>query len=66
MKMLSTGCPRCNVLKKKLDAKGIDYELITDIDEITEYGVVAVPVLITDEGNQLNFKEAVDWLNNME
>ena len=27
-------CPRCKVLKVKMDAKGIPYESITDVDEI--------------------------------
>lgn len=34
IRLYSTGCPKCNVLKKKLDALNAKYDVITDMDEI--------------------------------
>ena len=60
--LYSTGCPRCNVLKQKLDSKNIEYTVVNDVDIMTEKGISTVPVLEVD--NQLlQFKEAVDWVN---
>ena len=30
----TTNCPRCQVLKKKMDSLGIEYELNDDIEEM--------------------------------
>lgn len=60
--LYSTGCPRCNVLKQKLDSKNIEYTVVNDVDIMTEKGISTVPVLEVD-GQLLQFKEAVDWVN---
>ena len=60
--LYSTGCPRCNVLKQKLDGKGIRYVTVNDVDVMTEKGIETVPVLEVD-GQMMPFKEAVDWIN---
>lgn len=60
--LYSTGCPRCNVLKQKLDGKGIRYVTVNDVDIMTEKGIATVPVLEVD-GQMMPFKEAVDWIN---
>lgn len=62
IKLLTTHCPRCSVLQKKLDAAGIEYEEITDIETIQSYGVDAVPVLVIDN-EILDFTAAVKWVN---
>ena len=63
IKLLTTHCPRCTVLQKKLDAKNIDYIEITDVEEIQSYGVDAVPALIIDKVI-MDFPAAVQWINN--
>ena len=63
IKLLTTHCPRCTVLQKKLDAKNIYYTEITDIEEIQSYGIDAVPALIVDEVI-MDFPAAVQWINN--
>ena len=60
--LYSTGCPRCNVLVQKLDSKGIEYDVVSDIDIMTEKGIETVPVLEVD-GQLMQFKEAIDWVN---
>lgn len=60
--LYSTGCPRCNVLVQKLDSKGIEYDVVNDVDIMTEKGIETVPVLEVD-GRLMQFKEATDWVN---
>ena len=62
VKMYTTGCPRCNVLKKKLDEKGIQYEMITDKDIMISKGFSVVPILEADD-RIMEFAEAVKWIN---
>lgn len=66
IKLYSTGCPKCGVLKKKLDDKHIDYQLISDINIVTEElltkrGIKTVPVLEAN-GEFMQFKEAIKWI----
>lgn len=62
IKLLTTHCPRCTILKKKLDAAAIEYEEITNEDEIKSYGVDFVPALVLDDVI-LGFSPAVKWVN---
>lgn len=61
--LYSTGCPRCTVLKKKLEDKQISYEEKNSVDEMLELGIMSVPVLSVD-GEMMDFVSAVSWLNN--
>lgn len=60
--LYSTGCPKCNVLKKKLYQKEVNYDEINDVEIISQKGFSIVPVLEVN-GKYMNFKEAVDWIN---
>lgn len=55
------GCPRCKVLKMKLDKSGIQYESVTNIEVMTAKGFTEAPKLEVD-GVVMGFKDAVDWL----
>lgn len=55
------GCPRCKVLKSKLDQKNIKYETVNDIELMQEKGFLEAPKLEVD-GVVMGFKEAVDWV----
>ena len=46
IKLLTTHCPRCSVLQKKLDAAAIEYEMIEDVEVIQSYGIDFVPALV--------------------
>lgn len=61
--LYSTGCPRCEVLKKKLSEKSVDYTEVTSVDDMLALGIKEVPVLSVD-GGLMSFKEAIDWVNN--
>lgn len=60
--LYSTNCPKCRVLKKKLSDKGLAFEEDLSVDEMEKLGITEVPVL-SIEGALLDFKTAVDWVN---
>lgn len=62
--LYSTGCPKCDVLKSKLNAKQVPYEEITSVADMLELGITQVPVLGID-GQLLEFAEANKWLNQL-
>jgi glutaredoxin len=55
------GCPRCKVLKAKLDKSGIKYENINDIEVMKAKGFSEAPKLEVD-GVVMDFKDAVKWI----
>ena len=61
--LYSNNCPRCKILKKKLDDNKINYEIIDNVDTMIDKGLSTVPVLEIN-GRMLDFKEAVEWVNN--
>ena len=60
--MYSTGCPKCRILKMKLDASGLPFTVHDDIDEMMALGFRSVPVLSVD-GVNYTFSDAVRWIN---
>lgn len=55
------GCPKCKVLKMKLDKKNIKYETVNDIEVMKEKGFSEAPKLEIN-GVVMNFTEAVKWI----
>lgn len=54
-----TGCPKCLILKKKLDAEGVVYEEKNDsVDKMLAMGFKEAPVLEINMG----YAEAVNWI----
>lgn len=60
--LFSVGCPQCQVLKKKLELAGIEFELCDDLEEIEKRGYLVVPILEID-GKAYGFSEAIEWIN---
>lgn len=60
--MYSTHCPKCQVLEKKLQQKGIEYNVVTDTLEMGKMGIRSVPVLSVNS-ELLDFKKAIEWVN---
>lgn len=62
MIVYSTNCSRCKVLLKKLQMKGVEFELVEDEEEVmrvaAEYGIQEVPFVI-DNGELLTFSEVI-------
>ena len=59
--LYSTNCPKCKVLKQKLDAAKIDYEEYNDVDSMIKMGIKSAPVLEVD-GTKMDFATAVKWV----
>lgn len=60
--LYSNGCPRCCVLKQKLDAKQIPYTVESSVEKMLSLGIEQVPILSVD-GELLSFPQANDWVN---
>ena len=58
----STGCPKCNIHKKKLLEAGIEYLVVNDVDVMLEKGIKDVPWLEGD-GKLIDFLRSVKWMN---
>ena len=63
--LYSTGCPKCQVLKKKLDRSSLSYEVCEDIEQIKSLNFTEVPVLEVygESINYLTYKDAVNYVN---
>lgn len=57
-----TTCPKCGVLKKKLDLKNIEYSECQDIKTMEELAIAETPVLQVDD-TFLIYSDAVKWVN---
>lgn len=60
--LYSTGCPKCKVLKQKLDSKSIKYTEENSVDKMLAMGITQVPVLAVNE-ELLTFQQANEWVN---
>lgn len=60
--LYSTGCPKCSVLKRKLDEKGIVYSENNNVDEMLAMGITEAPMLQAD-GVLMDFVTAAKLIN---
>ena len=64
--LYSTSCPKCNVLKKKLEAANINYTEVTDTDKVSQIcnstGFESVPIIAIEDGDILDFNRAIAWV----
>lgn len=60
--LYTIGCPNCNVLKRKLDEKNIDYESVTDEATIEQKGYNNLPVLEVED-SVMKYGDAIKWVN---
>lgn len=61
--LLTTGCPKCKVLKKKLEDKNINYTENNDVEYMKTLGMMSAPGLLVNN-KLLNFNEAISYVNN--
>ncbi len=59
--LYSTNCPRCRIIEKKLQDKGIKFELFNDVDAMIAKGFKEAPKLEVDSVI-MDFKEANEWI----
>jgi glutaredoxin-related protein len=62
IKFYTTHCPKCEILKKKLDNKEIKYEEIDDEKLMIEKGFMFAPMIEVNE-EIMDFIKAVKWVN---
>ena len=62
----SSTCPKCKVLKMKMDKAGIAYEINEDIKIMEELGIKSLPYLQLSEGKLLDFSGAIAFVKDME
>lgn len=55
-------CPKCKVLKTKMERKGIIFEETTDLEPLAAAGVASLPQLEID-GILMGFSEANNWVD---
>ena len=55
-------CPKCKILKKKLEDKGLEYTEVTDEEKLRQMDILSVPVM-TVNGERMDFAEAIKYVN---
>lgn len=58
-------CPKCKVVKMKLDQAGLEYTVNQDIDAMQALGISSVPVL-QHEGSLLAFNDIIKFIKEKE
>lgn len=64
MTLYTTHCPKCIILKNKLDEKGVEYEIIDDKKIMIQKKMLSSPQLEVD-GNVMTFSEAIEWVKQL-
>lgn len=59
-------CPKCKIVAMKLDQKGINYQVITDMDYMIAHNVTSIPTLEVDGKRYVGPIECRDWINTFE
>ena len=54
-------CPKCTILKKKLDGKNIEYVECRDKDVLISKGIEFTPMLAVNE-DMMTYSEAMKWV----
>lgn len=63
IKMYSTkDCPKCQILKTKMNEKKIPYEVCEDVEEMISLNILSVPHLLVND-KLINFTSAIQWVN---
>lgn len=62
----SSTCPKCKVLKIKLDKAGLIYEVNENLEDMRELGIKTLPVLQLSNGDLLDFGAAIAFVKDME
>ena len=64
IKFYTIDCPACMALEKKLEAKGVVFTKINDIETLQSLNIEQFPVL--EVNNEfLSYPKAVKWVNSL-
>lgn len=61
--LYSTNCPKCKVLKAKMNEIGIEFTENNSVEDMLALGIRQVPVL-SYNGDLMNFNQAIQWIQN--
>ena len=61
--LFTNDCPKCKVLKSKLESKKIEYKESNDLNVLEEQGYRTLPMLRVRD-KYLDFMESVSFVNN--
>mgnify|MGYP004632778289 CR=1 FL=1 len=62
--LYSNECPKCKVLKIKLDQKDVSYKETENFEELSEKGFKSLPVLKINE-EFMDFAKAYKWVQEL-
>lgn len=62
--LFTTHCPKCRVLRAKLDSANVKYNIVEDIEAMQQLGIDEVPCLRIND-DIINFSEAINWVNSL-
>lgn len=58
-------CPRCKLLKERLNSKNIAFKENEDEKEMLKLGFTSVPMVRTEDDKLLDFGQAISWINSL-
>lgn len=61
--LYTTHCPKCRVLEKKLNDKGVKFAICQDVQVMKNLQISSVPTLSVN-GQMMDFYNAVKFVNN--
>lgn len=65
--LFSTHCPKCTQLEKKMQSKGLEYQVIDDVEAMKEMGLKgSMPKIKTPKGDILEFADAWKYISTQE
>lgn len=64
--LYSNGCPKCEVLKRKLRAKNISYTTSPDFELLENLKIDTLPVLVVNSILYPTFEDAIKWVDSQE
>ena len=62
----NSSCPKCKVLKMKMDKANLTYDVNENTEEMQELGIKSLPYLQLEDGTLLDFGEAVRYIKTLE
>jgi glutaredoxin len=62
----SSTCPKCKVLKMKLDKAGIEYTVNENVEEAAALGIKSLPYIQLSNGKLLDFAASIAFVRDME
>jgi len=67
-KLYTTKCPKCILLERKLKEKGVEFEVVDNLEEVTKMansvGVSSVPFMVVDN-KFMDYNDSMSCINSL-